>query len=83
MTDYEHLDVPGGDLGLPDEISNWLLEPEDDDYGPSPSEVALDDWRMGRCFNCGCWGIEIADGEYECGNCGDIWSIYEEPPDIP
>lgn len=62
---------------------SWPDPPEDDDDAPSPSEVALDDWRMGRCFNCGCWGTEIADGEYECGNCGDMWSIYEPPPDVP
>lgn len=42
-----------------------------------------EDWKRGKCYNCGSWGIEIADGEYECPECGDIWNVYEPNPDIP
>jgi hypothetical protein len=65
----------------------------DDHIDPDPDEYVLmdyepeldfdeDEWRRGRCFNCGAWATEIAPGEFEC-ECGDIWNIYEEPPDIP
>jgi hypothetical protein len=60
------------------------LDPEDYilmDYEPE-LEFDLDEWKRGRCFNCGAWARQVTDGEFEC-ECGDIWNIYEPPPEIP
>lgn len=61
-------------------------DPEPEDYVLMDYEPELDfdedEWKRGRCFNCGAWARQIADGEFEC-ECGDIWNIYEPPPEIP
>ena len=51
------------------------------DYEPE-LDFDEDEWKRGRCFNCGAWARQIADGEFEC-ECGDIWNIYEPQPEIP
>lgn len=60
------------------------LDPEDYvlmDYEPE-LDFDEDEWKRGRCFNCGAWARQVANGEFEC-ECGDIWNIYEPPPEIP
>ncbi|MHA2265225.1 MAG: hypothetical protein ACXAEN_22755 [Candidatus Thorarchaeota archaeon] len=49
------------------------------DHRCNPDE----DCEQGRCYNCGCWANDLAQGDYECPNCGDAWNIYEPPPEIP
>jgi len=44
-----------------------------------------EDWKRGRCYNCGTWALENPwhEGEYECPVCGDIWNVYESAPQVP
>jgi transposase len=57
----------------PDDEELWNYEEPDWEPDPHPD----------ICMNCGCPGRLVKDGEYECPNCGDIWDIYEPPPDVP
>lgn len=47
--------------------------PEYDPEAPDPTV----------CYNCGCPGRFMQGGEYKCPNCGNIWDIYEPPPEVP
>jgi len=63
------------------------IDPEDYvmmDYEPE-LDFDEDEWKRGRCFNCGTWALENPwhEGEYECPVCGDIWSVYESAPQVP
>lgn len=64
----------------------WFDDPDPEDYQCLDYEPELDfdedEWKRGRCFNCGAWARQVADGEFEC-ECGDIWNIYEPSPDVP
>ena len=59
---------------------SWPDDPDPEDYVQmdyeSELEFDLDEWKRGRCFNCGAWARQVAEGEFEC-ECGDIWNIYE------
>lgn len=54
------------------EYENDALDPEPE----APDTTA-------RCYNCGCYGDDLGDGEFECPNCGNTWNIYVEPPQVP
>ena len=62
---------------------SWPDDPDPEDYQlmdyEPELEFDLDEWKRGRCLNCGAWAVQIAEGEYECCECGDIWNIYEMP----
>ena len=65
---------------------SWPDDPDPEDYifmdYVPDLDFDEDEWKRGRCFNCGAWARQVADGEFEC-ECGDIWNIYEPPPGIP
>jgi len=56
---------------LATDLELWLAELE------APPDTTA------RCYNCGCYGRDMGDGEYECENCGNTWNIYTGPPDVP
>jgi len=47
-----------------------------DEYEAEPPDPDI-------CYNCGCAGKNIRDGEYICPNCGDEWDIYAPAPEVP
>ena len=71
----------------PDEYAADITALDHADEMPDPEYLKqeYEDWKRGRCYNCGTWALENPwhEGEYECPVCGDIWNVYESAPQVP
>ena len=59
---------------------------QDTKPGEPPHPADLDEYPFyepDRCYNCGCYGRDLGNGEFHCENCDDYWNIYSDIPNIP